>query len=175
MGTSAAQKRLFFNLKKMKKRLERVDDAAQLTPQEISLIAHDLNVSEQEVVDMDQRMGAHDQHLNARIGHDGDGQWMDMLADPSDSQETLLGEAQEYREKKDLMAEALESLNKRERDIIVQRRLTEDPITLEDLSHQYNISRERVRQIEARALDKMTKYVMAAASAPALTGPQAGA
>ena len=173
MGTSAAQKRLFFNLKKMKKRLERVDDAAQLTPQEIRIIAHELDVSEQEVVDMDQRMGAHDQHLNARVGHDGDNEWMDMLADPEENQEVRLGDAQEYREKKDLMAEALESLNPRERDIIVQRRLTEDPITLEDLSHRYNISRERVRQIEARALDKMTQYVMNAANKPALPRPQA--
>ena len=175
MGSSAAQKRLFFNLKKMKKRLERVDDAAQLTPQEIQAIAKDLDVSEQEVVDMDQRMGAHDQHLNARIGHDGDGEWMDMLADPSENQEATLGDAQEYREKRNLMAEALESLNPREREIIVQRRLTEEPITLEDLSSTFNISRERVRQIEARALDKMTKFVMEAANKPALPSPQKAA
>jgi RNA polymerase sigma-32 factor len=175
MGTSAAQKRLFFNLKKMKKRLERVDDSAQLTPQEIRIIAHELDVSEQEVVDMDQRMGAHDKHLNARVGHDGENEWMDMLAEPEDNQEVRLGDAQEYREKKDLMAEALESLNPRERDIIVQRRLTEEPITLEDLSHRYNISRERVRQIEARALDKMTQYVMNAANKPALPRSQAAA
>jgi len=140
MGTSAAQKRLFFNLKKTKKRLERADDTVQLTPQEVKTIAKELDVSEQEVIDMDQRMGAHDQHLNAHVGADGDTEWMDMLADPSENQEITLGNAEEYRNKKDLMSEALESLNQREREIITERRLTEDPITLEDLSHRYNIS-----------------------------------
>lgn len=171
MGSSAAQKRLFFNLKKMKKRLARVDAAAQLTPQEVQQIAQELDVSEQEVIDMDQRMGAHDQHLNARIGHDGDGEWGDFLADPEENQEVRLGDAEEYRGKRELMLDALEALNPREREIILQRRLTEEPVTLEDLSHRYQISRERVRQIEARALDKMTKYVMQAAQQLALPRP----
>ncbi len=175
MGTSAAQKRLFFNLKKIKKQLARVDDSAQLTPQEVRSIAHELNVTEQEVVDMDQRMGAHDQHLNARVGHDGDNEWMDMLADPSENQEVTLGDAEEYRAKKDLMTQAMASLSQREREIVTERRLSEDPITLEDLSHRYNISRERVRQIEARALDKMTQFVMAAANSPVLVAPQKAA
>lgn len=164
MGTSAAQKRLFFNLKKTKKRLERVDDSAQLTPQEITMIAKELDVNEQDVIDMDQRMGAHDQHLNARVGHEGDAEWMDMLADPSENQEAILGDDEEYRAKKKLMDAAMAALNDREREIILERRLSDDPITLEDLSHRYNISRERVRQIEARALDKMTRFVMDAAN-----------
>lgn len=167
MGTSAAQKRLFFNLKKMRKRLKTVDDGKTLTPDEISTIARELSVNEQDVIDMDQRMGAHDQHLNARIGHDGDGEWMDMLADPADSQETTLAESQDFMEKRDLMREAIASLNDREREIITERQLREDPITLEDLSHRYNISRERVRQIESRALEKMTQFVMKAAAAKA--------
>lgn len=165
MGTSAAQKRLFFNLKKMKKRLKRIDDGATLTPDEIRTIAKELNVNEQDVIDMDYRMSASDKRLDAKIGHDGDAEWMDMLAEPSDSQETTLANAEDYQQKKALMTRAMESLNERERDIILHRRLSEDQVTLEELSHRYNISRERVRQIEARALEKMTHYVMEAANA----------
>lgn len=174
MGSSAAQKRLFFNLKKMKKRLQRVDDSAVLTPDEIRIIAQELDVNEQDVVDMDSRMSAHDQRLDAPITRDGDsGEWMDFLADTRDNQETTLGDHEEYAQKRELMVEAMEQLNERERDIIFHRRLSEDQITLEELSQRYNISRERVRQIEARALDKMTKYVMHAASKPALPAPHA--
>ncbi|MEJ0010854.1 MAG: RNA polymerase sigma factor RpoH [Alphaproteobacteria bacterium] len=173
MGTSAAQKRLFFNLKKMKKRLKRIDDGAVLTPDEIATIAKELNVHEQDVVDMDSRMSASDQRLDAPITRDGDsGQWMDLLADTADSQETTLGEAQEYRAKKTLMDRAIASLNERERDIIVNRRLSEEQVTLEELAQRYDISRERVRQIEARALEKMTHYVMDAAN-KALPAPVA--
>jgi RNA polymerase sigma-32 factor len=172
MGTSAAQKRLFFNLKKMRKRLKTVDDGKTLTPDEIRIIAHELDVGEQDVIDMDQRMGASDKHLNARIGTDGDGEWMDMLADPSDNQETILAEDEDFQQKRGLMMQALASLNERERDIIVARRLNEDEQTLEELSKRFGISRERVRQIEARALEKMTQFVMAAASKAALPRPQ---
>jgi RNA polymerase sigma-32 factor len=173
MGTSAAQKRLFFNLKKMRKRLKHVDDGAVLTPAQISAIAKELNVNEQDVVDMDFRMGASDQRLDAKINQEGDsGSWMDMLADPGESQETTLGDAQEYRQKKGLMDQAMQTLNDRERDIILHRRLSEDQVTLEELSHRYNISRERVRQIEARALEKMTHYVTNPANR-ALPAPKA--
>jgi RNA polymerase sigma-32 factor len=176
MGTSAAQKRLFFNLKKMRKRLKTVDDGKTLTPDEIRIIAQELNVNEQDVVDMDQRMGAHDQHLNARVGTDGDAEWMDMLADPAESQETTLADSEDFMQKRDLMMQAMASLNEREREIITHRRLNEDQITLEELSHRYNISRERVRQIESRALEKMTQFVMSAAAekaAASLPSPRA--
>jgi RNA polymerase sigma-32 factor len=174
MGSSAAQKRLFFNLKKTKKRLQRVDDSATLTPDEIRTIANELDVSEQDVIDMDFRMSASDQRLDAPITRDGEGgQWMDMLADTRDSQETTLGEHEEYQQKREMMLDAMEQLNAREKDIIFHRRLSEDQVTLEELSARYNISRERVRQIEARALDKMTKFVLAAASKPLL--PKAAA
>jgi RNA polymerase sigma-32 factor len=174
MGTSAAQKRLFFNLKKMKKGLKRIDDTAQLTPDEIRIIAHELNVNEQDVVDMDQRMGASDQRLDAPISRDGEsGEWMDLLADPGESHETTLGDHEEFQQKHEMLMEAMDSLNERERDIILHRRLQDEQVTLEELSQRYGISRERVRQIEARALEKMTKHVMTAASKPALMAPEA--
>lgn len=172
MGTSAAQKRLFFNLKKMKKRLKTVDDGKVLTPDEIRIIAKELDVNEQDVIDMDNRMSATDKNLNARIGSDGENEWMDLLADESDNQETLLGDHEEYQQKRELMVEAMEQLNARERDIILHRRLSEDAVTLEELSTRYNISRERVRQIEARALEKMTHYVMNAHNKPTLPAPK---
>ena len=173
MGTSAAQKRLFFNLKKMKRNLNRIDDSAQLTPDEIRIIARDLDVHEQDVVDMDQRMGANDQRLDAPISNDREsGQWMELLADPSESHEAVLGDQEEFQQKHGMLMDAMESLNARERDIIVHRRLQDEPVTLEDLSQRYGISRERVRQIEARALEKMTKHVMAAAAKPALPAPK---
>ena len=168
MGTSAAQKRLFFNLKKMRKRLKTVDDGKTLTPDEIRSIAHELNVNEQDVIDMDQRMGAHDQNLNAKIGGDGDAEWGDMLADPADSHELVLAEQEDFQQKRALMLEAMDQLNEREREIILQRRLSEDAVTLEALSEQFGISRERVRQIETRTLEKMTQFVMEAAAEKAI-------
>lgn len=168
MGSSAAQKRLFFNLKKMRKRLKAVDDGKALTPQEIRTIAHELDVNEQDVIDMDLRMGATDKNLNARAHADGETEWMDMLADPAASHEEILGDNQELRLKQKLLAQALASLNPRERDIIVARRMNEEELTLETLSKQFGISRERVRQIESRALEKMTAFVMEAAKKAAL-------
>ena len=173
MGSSAAQKRLFFNLKKMRKRLKTIDDGKTLTPDEIRIIAHELNVNEQDVIDMDQRMGATDKNLNARVGADGETEWMDMLADPSESHEDILADDQEMQMKKKLLAQALDSLNDRERSIIIERRMNEEELTLEELSKRFGISRERVRQIETRALEKMTQFVMAAAQKAAL--PKASA
>lgn len=173
MGTSAAQKRLFFNLKKMRKRLKTIDDGKTLTPDEIRQIATELDVNEQDVIDMDQRMLANDKNLNARVGHDGDAEWMDMLADPSESHEDILAEDQETRMKKKLMMQALASLNEREQEIIVARRMNEEEKTLEELAGRFGISRERVRQIEARALEKMTQFVMEAANRAALPKPTA--
>jgi RNA polymerase sigma-32 factor len=172
MGSSAAQKRLFFNLKKMRKRLKTIDDGKTLTPDEIRIIAHELNVNEQDVIDMDQRMGATDKNLNARVGTDGETEWMDMLADPAESHEDILADDQEMRMKKQLLAQALDSLNDRERDIIIARRMNEEELTLEQLSKQFGISRERVRQIESRALEKMTQFVMDAAKKSALPKAQ---
>ncbi len=168
MGSSAAQKRLFFNLKKMRKRLKTIDDGKTLTPDEIRIIAHELDVNEQDVIDMDQRMGATDKNLNARVGMDGETEWMDMLADPAESHEDILADDQEMRMKKQLLAQALDSLNDREREIIIARKMNEEELTLEELSKQFNISRERVRQIESRALEKMTQFVMEAAKKAAL-------
>jgi len=168
MGSSATQKRLFFNLKKMRKRLKTIDDGKTLTPDEIRIIAHELDVNEQDVIDMDQRMGATDKNLNARVGMDGETEWMDMLADPAESHEDILADDQEMRMKKQLLAQALDSLNDREREIIIARKMNEEELTLEELSKQFNISRERVRQIESRALEKMTQFVMEAAKKAAL-------
>lgn len=168
MGSSAAQKRLFFNLKKMRKRLKTIDDGKTLTPDEIRIIAHELDVNEQDVIDMDERMGATDKNLNARVGMDGETEWMDMLADPAESHEDILADDQEMRLKKKLLAQALDSLNDREREIIIARRMNEEELTLEELSQRFGISRERVRQIESRALEKMTQFVVDAANKAAL-------
>lgn len=173
MGTSATQKKLFFNLKKMRKRLKRIDDGKALTPDEIRTIAAELDVGEQDVIDMDERMLANDKHLNARIGHDGDAEWGDMLADPSESHEDILAEDEDTRIKKKLMMQALNSLNEREKEIIVSRRMNEEEQTLEELAQRFGISRERVRQIESRALEKMTQFVMEAAKKAALPKPAA--
>jgi RNA polymerase sigma-32 factor len=172
MGSSAAQKRLFFNLKKMKRRLKQVEDSKSLTPDEIRIIAHELNVPEQDVIDMDDRMSATDQRLNAPISRDGEGaEWGDLLADPSASHEEVLGDAQEFAAKHGLLQKAIAALSEREKAIILARRLKEEPETLEDLSQRFGISRERIRQIEARALEKMTAHVLAAATPPALPAP----
>jgi RNA polymerase sigma-32 factor len=174
MGSSAAQKRLFFNLKKMKRRLKQVEDSKTLTPDEIRIIAKELDVPEQDVIDMDDRMSATDQRLNAPISHDGEGgEWGDLLADPSASHEEILGDTQEFVAKHGLLQKAMANLSEREQAIILARRLKEEPETLEDLSQRFGISRERIRQIEARAIEKMTAHVLAAASPPALPAPRA--
>ncbi len=166
VGTSAAQKKLFFNLKKLKSRLDAVDQNS-LTDEQISEIASELDVSEQDVVDMDQRMSAHDQFLNSPAGQDSKQDWIDLLEDGSDTHEVLLAERQEQDNKRDMLYTAMDTLNDREQDIIRARRLAEDPQTLEELSQKYGISRERVRQIEVRAMEKLTAAVTAAAALPA--------
>jgi RNA polymerase sigma-32 factor len=172
MGTSAAQKRLFFNLKRMRRQLDAVDDTT-LTPDQIAKIATELGVNERDVVEMDTRMGANDQNLNARIGGDGDSEWIDMLADETDNQEDVLGDWQEYSHKRDLMQDAMADLNARELRIIQARRLAEEPLTLEELSAEFGVSRERIRQIEARALEKMSEHVANAQATPLLPKPEA--
>lgn len=162
MGTSLAQKRLFFNLRRLKNRLGAYDDNA-LSPEDLQEIARELDVSEEEVEAMNARMIGGDHSLNAHIGADGDEEWINLLASGEDSQEVKLAENQEYQMRSKALATALATLNERERDIVYQRRLQEDPATLEDLSQQYQISRERVRQIEARAMEKLQLALLPAA------------
>lgn len=167
MGTSAAQKRLFFNLKRMRRQIDAADNTV-LTPDQVAKIAASLDVTAEEVVEMDQRMNAHDQQLNAPMSADGEGgQWMDLLADHSDSQEMVLADIEEYGMKRRVMMDAMNTLSDRERRIIEVRQLADESMTLEDLSQEFGVSRERIRQIEARALEKLTLYV-AQNAAPAL-------
>lgn len=162
IGTTAAQKKLFFNLSKVKKRLQKVDNKS-LSPAEISEIASELDVSEREVIDMDSRLSQSDQSLNAPLlGHEEDsGELIDYIEGESDSQELVLAESQDLEQKRSLFAKALQSLNERERDIILKRRMQEKPVTLDELSNLYDISRERVRQIENRAIEKLQAAVAA--------------
>jgi RNA polymerase sigma-32 factor len=162
LGTTAAQKKLFFNLRRAKAQLQVMDDR-QFTPEKVRRIATDLGVSEQDVVQMNQRLAAPDHSLNAPLRGDGEGEleWQDWLVDETADQEVRLADEQEFGRRKAMMEEALKTLNERERQILVERRLTENPATLEDLSHRYNVSRERIRQIENRAFEKLQKAVRA--------------
>ena len=161
MGTSAAQKKLFFNLRRMKNRLLSYHEG-NLSPDQVSEIAEELNVKEQDVVDMDQRMTGGDHSLNSKLNDDSDAEWIDQLETPEDSQETRLLEHQEASSRSELLASAMRTLNEREQDILTRRRLSEPVVTLEDLSQQYGISRERVRQIEVRAFEKLQNYMQTA-------------
>ena len=154
IGTTAAQKRLFFNLGKIKRAIHAVDSGG-LTPDEVTAVARQLDVTEDEVVSMNMRLAAPDQSLNAKRTMDDDGEWQDWLADSSPSQEVLLAERQEDAIRSQKLAAALATLNERERAIIMARTLQETPATLEELSQEHAISRERVRQIEVRALEKL--------------------
>ena len=156
MGTTAAQKKLFFNLRRLKGQMQAIDDG-DLKPEQVARIAHVLDVPEQDVVSMNRRLSAPDHSLNAPVRADSEGEWQDWLVDESDSQETSLAENQEMAGRKALLTGALRGLNDRERHILIERRLKDNPTTLEDLSQQYNISRERVRQIEVRAFEKLQK------------------
>ncbi|MGF1454628.1 MAG: RNA polymerase sigma factor RpoH [Alphaproteobacteria bacterium] len=156
IGTTAAQKKLFFNLRKIKGQLKAIDDG-DLHPDTVTTIADKLGVSEQDVVSMNRRLAAPDNSLNAPLRVDSEGEWQDWLVDDEPSQESLLAEREEYDERRVLLSEALETLNDRERHILTERRLKEEPSTLEDLSQVYSISRERVRQIEVRAFEKLQK------------------
>ena len=156
MGTTAAQKKLFFNLRRLKGQMQAIDEG-DLKPEQVARIAHLLAVPEQDVINMNRRLAAPDNSLNAPVRQDGDGEWQDWLVDDAENQETVLAEKQEFSGRKQLLANALKTLNERERHILIERRLKDEPTTLEDLSHQYNISRERVRQIEVRAFEKLQK------------------
>jgi len=162
MGTTAAQKKLFFNLRKLKGQLQAVDEG-DLSPENLKKIATELDVPEADVISMNRRLASPDHSLNAPLRSDSEGEWQDWLVDETESQETKLGERQELGLRRDLLEKALTHLNQRERHILGERRLKENPTTLEDLSQQYGISRERVRQIEVRAFEKLQKAIKAAA------------
>jgi RNA polymerase sigma-32 factor len=137
-------------------------EEGDLSPERVTAIAERLGVDEQEVVNMNRRLASPDHSLNAPVRADSEGEWQDWLVDERPSQEATLGESQELKERRRFLAAALKTLNKRERHILSERRLTENPVTLEDLSHRYGISRERVRQIEVRAFEKLQKAMKAA-------------
>ncbi|HXD03847.1 MAG TPA: RNA polymerase sigma factor RpoH [Novosphingobium sp.] len=159
MGTTAAQKKLFFNLRRMKKNLDAYEDA-DLKPDDLRKIATDLGVSEQEVINMNRRMMmGGDASLNVSMRDDSESQWQDLLADDRPLQDETVADAEEARYRRELLTEAMGSLNDRERQILTDRRLAEDPKTLEELSQVYNVSRERVRQIEVRAFEKLQKAI----------------
>ena len=163
MGTTAAQKKLFFNLRKMKGQMQAIDDG-DLSAEHVRKISDDLGVPEADVISMNRRMASPDHSLNAPVRIDGEGEWQDWLVDERDDQETELAEREEMGNRHHLLANALTGLNERERHILTQRRLLENPVTLEDLSQQYGISRERVRQIEVRAFEKLQKSMKNAVS-----------
>jgi RNA polymerase sigma-32 factor len=164
IGTTAAQKKLFFNLRRIKGEIKAIEEG-DLHPENVAEIATRLKVSEDEVVQMNRRLSGPDNSLNAPLRADSEGEWMDWLVDESDSQETLLAEAQELERRRTLLQNALEHLNPREKRILTMRRLAEAPLTLEELSQEFDVSRERVRQIEVRAFEKIQKAMRAAAAA----------
>ncbi len=158
MGTTAAQKKLFFNLRKLKGQLQAIDDG-DLPDETVSEIARRLSVPEAEVISMNRRMASADHSLNAPLKVDGNGEWIDWLVDNEDDQETRYAEEEELAQRREMLAEAMGVLNDRERHIFSARRLSEDPQTLEELSQVYGVSRERVRQIEVRAFEKVQKAI----------------
>lgn len=160
MGTTAAQKKLFFNLRRMKSKLDAFEDG-DLSPENVAKIAKDLGVTEDEVTSMNRRMAmGGDTSLNVPMREDGEGQWQDWLQDDSALQDEVVAEAQESDVRHAMLVEAMDDLNERERHILTERRLTDDPKTLEELSQVYGVSRERVRQIEVRAFEKLQKAMM---------------
>ena len=164
MGTTAAQKKLFFNLRRLKGEMKAIEEG-DLSPENLKTIATKLNVKEKEVTSMNRRMASGgDASLNVTIGgDDGSAQWQDWLRDENDSQETVLGNTQEHDARMDLLKGAMSNLNEREQHIIAERRLSDEPKTLEQLAQVYKVSRERIRQIEARAFEKLQEAMLAEA------------
>jgi RNA polymerase sigma-32 factor len=160
MGTTAAQKKLFFNLRKAKNKISAIEEG-DLTPEHTKEIARQLAVPEEEVTNMNRRLSGGDSSLNAPMRADGESEWQDWLADDTMDQETRLAEAEEMGERHNLLSNAMGELSERERDIIEARRLRDDPATLEELSQKYGVSRERVRQIEVRAFEKLQQQMKA--------------
>ena len=158
LGTTSAQKKLFFNLRKAKARIGALEEG-DLRPENVAKIAHDLNVTEGEVIDMNRRLSGGDASLNVTVGAEGDSstQWQDWLEDEDADQASAYAERDELDARRALLEQAMDVLNERERNILVQRRLEDNPVTLEELSTQYDVSRERIRQIEVRAFEKLQK------------------
>jgi RNA polymerase sigma-32 factor len=179
LGTTAAQKKLFFNLRRIKSQMQAIEEG-DLSPETVREIAKNLEVTEQDVVEMNRRLSGPDHSLNAMLRSDSETEWQDWLVDETASQEARMAEEDELSHRRGLLGEALKALNDRERHILTERRLKEEPTTLEDLSVQYGISRERVRQIEVRAFEKLQKAMKAleakdaerrAAEAPTIPPP----
>ena len=164
IGTTASQKKLFFNLRRIKGRIGAID-RGDLSPQDVIDIAEELNVSEADVVSMNQRMAGGDHSLNTPVSTDGmeSGEWQDWLEDDRPDQEASFAETEELRQRQNLMGEAMQGLNPREVRIIEARRLSEPPLTLEELATEFSVSRERIRQIEVRAFEKLSQAVLAKA------------
>ena len=158
LGTTSAQKKLFFNLRKAKARIGALEEG-DMRPENVQQIAHDLGVTEDDVISMNRRMSGSDASLNATVGAEGEGtmQWQDWLEDEDADQAGDYAERDELEARRELLAEALDVLTDREKDILTQRRLSDETVTLEDLSGQYDVSRERIRQIEVRAFEKLQK------------------
>ena len=158
IGTTAAQKKLFFNLKKLKNQLSSID-SGDLSPENAREIANRLNVKEAEVLDMNNRLFSGDQSLNIQVGNEGDAEWQDMLVDSNDTQDNIIANTDELLYRKKIFEKAIKVLNDREKEIIKLRKLKDKPVKLEELSKKFNISRERVRQIEEKAFEKIKKQV----------------
>ncbi|MBF0356528.1 MAG: RNA polymerase sigma factor RpoH [Alphaproteobacteria bacterium] len=161
MGTTAAQKKLFFNLRRMKSRMQALEEG-DLHPDQVKTIAHKLAVTEDEVVQMNRRLAGPDHSLNAPMRTEGEGEWMEFLEDGAANQEDVLAENQVSQQRRQLLGGAMTGLGERERIIFSERRLKDEPATLEELSQRFTISRERVRQIEMRAFEKVQKSVLRA-------------
>ena len=178
MGTTANQKKLFFNLRKVKSQIEALDEG-DMRPDQVEQIATKLGVTEEDVISMNRRLGG-DASLNSplRVDGEGGGEWQDWLVDETDNQETMLADHEEKTQRHGMLMDALASLNERERRVFEARRLTDEPATLEDLSQEFGVSRERIRQIEVRAFEKVQEFVQALAAkqaAPALEAETRGA
>ena len=169
LGTTAAQKKLFFNLRRIKGEINAIEQG-DLRPEQVTEIATRLNVSEKEVISMNGRMSGSDASLNVPMGQDGDMEWMDWLADEEPNQAAEFADKQEHDARMDLLNQAMENLNEREQHILTERRLTDEPKTLEELSVVYSVSRERIRQIEVRAFEKLQKAMRNMAKEQGLPG-----
>ncbi len=163
IGTTAAQKKLFFNLRRLKGQIEAIEEG-DLHPEHVTTIADKLAVSEDDVISMNRRMTAHDHSLNAPLRADAEGEWQDWLVDETPNQEVIAADNEERSIRLGLLENAMQELNERERNILSERRLADPAKTLEALSQEYGVSRERIRQIEVRAFEKVQKHMRLAAS-----------
>ncbi len=172
LGTTSAQKKLFFNLRKAKAKVGALEEG-DLRPENVAQIARDLSVTEQEVIEMNRRLAGSDASLNATVGSDGDGstQWQDWLEDEDSDQAESYAEKDEFETRHALLVQAMAVLNDREKDVLVKRRLSDEPVTLEDLSESYGVSRERIRQIEVRAFEKLQARMRELAKGKGLVVP----